>query len=89
MKLAIIPDGLRSEEFVCIGTDRERFNWTYFEGEGNLKAVTDGTDVAGHPIIITPGFQKGAELAYEQAFKAVGGYYTRQPICPGTLAEGG
>jgi hypothetical protein len=37
-------------------TEREGFHWTYFEEEGNLGALTEGSDAEGHPIISTmPG----------------------------------
>jgi len=73
---------------LCDGTvtEMEKFYWTVFEGEGNLLALTEGTDAQGHPILVMPGFQEGAEVAYEQDFTAlrgrtsllrsVGGYYT-------------
>jgi len=62
----------------CDGTVRvsENYNWTYYEGQGNLLASTSGTDVAGHPIIITPGFQKAAAIFYEQDFAGINGRTT-------------
>jgi len=52
----------------------ERYYWEYHEeGEGNFQAVTQGTDACGHPIIITPGFQEGAAISYEQNFTAING----------------
>jgi hypothetical protein len=55
------PEGFTitsSTVIVCDGTvtESEKFYWTYFEGKGNLLALTAGTDAEGHPIISTmPG----------------------------------
>ena len=70
---------------LCDGTvtETEEFHWAYFEGTGNLKAVTDGSDAAGHPIIAAPGFQEGAEIVYEQDFRAVDGTPLRLRSVPG------
>lgn len=58
-------------------TETEKFHWTYFEGTGNLKPVDEGTDVCGSPILTAPGFQEGAEIVYEQDFRAVDGTSSR------------
>jgi len=54
----------------------ENYNWTYYEGQGNFSASTSGTDAAGHPIIITPGFQEAASIFYQQDFTAINGRTT-------------
>jgi hypothetical protein len=60
---------------LCKGkvSEREKFNWTYFEGKGILRALAGGPDDSGHAILMGPGFQEGAEIAYEQDFTAVDG----------------
>jgi hypothetical protein len=64
-------------EIKCDGdvTESEIYNWQYFEGVGNIKAVT-GTCPSCPTItnaILTQGFQEGAEIAYQQDFAAIDG----------------
>jgi hypothetical protein len=64
-------------EIKCDGdvTESEIYNWQYFEGVGNIKAVTGTcpTCPAITNAILTLGFQEGAEIAYQQDFAAIDG----------------
>ena len=68
--------GFISETFIRVDgsvSQSEKYYWSFSEGEGNFSAVTSGTDDQGHAIIVTPGFQEGAEISYEQEYSATAG----------------
>jgi len=70
------PPAFMSEIFIlCDGSvsQGEEYYWFDTQGEGNFSAVTSGTDAEGHAIIVTPGFQKGAAITYEQEYSAKNG----------------
>jgi hypothetical protein len=66
-------------EIKCDGdvTESESYDWTYFEGVGVIGAVLVGTGDACYTCapnaIKTEGFQEGAQIAYQQDFKAIDG----------------
>jgi hypothetical protein len=71
---------------LCDGTvaESERFHWTYFETEDiSVPACAGAADPEENPILGRPGFREGAEIAYEQDFKAVGGKTLRLRSVPG------
>lgn len=63
-------------EIFCTGsvTEKETFDWTYFEGTGAI-GVTSGTDSMGHALIPN-GWQEGAQVAYQQTFTSMDGTTT-------------
>ena len=54
-------------------TESERYNWTYFEGVGNLGATLGDCPGCATNAILQLGFAEGAEIAYQQDFAAIDG----------------
>jgi hypothetical protein len=60
-------------------TESERYDWTYFEGVGNLGATLGscfqfpGGPACATDCILQLGFAEGAQIAYQQDFAAIDG----------------